>query len=454
MQDPAQTQDLLGQLPLLKAYNHLLLGFATPDGVSQSAIVSSLEAAALKLTTHIPWLGGKVVNVGAGDGTSGAFQVVPCDKFAPPNSILIVKDCTDLCPPWEELMKAKAPISILDGKTLCPRDAFPISYPDSEEDPAPALLIQLNLIKGGVLLNLAGQHNLSDGGGLIQIFNLLATTLRGEEYPPTAVENATQDRRNLIRLLGPGEPPLDHSHLVRPPPGSLRLSLPNSPFVWQYFRFSAVKLAELKNRASNAADFDPAVRFISTNDATCAFLWQRILSVRLRRRQTPDDLCKFSRAVDVRRMMGISPEYMGVTVSNASCYLTFREVTTSSLSFLASTLRQPLSQVNEYAVRSFATFLSQTEDKTPIAYAGKFNPDTDMGISSIAGAPLYHMDFGPLLGKVELVRRPNFSPIMSTIYLMPETRNKDVDMLVCLPEVDIQALRDDPEWTAYVEYIG
>ena len=76
-----------------------------------------------------------------------------------------------------------------------------------------------------------------------------------------------------------------------------------------------------------------------------------------------------------------------------------------------------------------------------------------MGTSSMASVPLYKANFG-LLGQPTLARRPTFAPIPSTIYVMPQTLQGDVDALVCLGDADIAALRDDPEWSSCVEYIG
>nr|AGN71607.1 trichothecene 3-O-acetyltransferase [Monascus pilosus] len=455
MEDPARTQDILGQLPILKAYNHILLGFALSEDTSRESVVQALSAAALQLTTSIPWIGGKVVNVGSGPGNTGLFRSVPCELFAPPNSILRVKDATADYPSYDEIMSAKGPISMLDGSIIAPKPAFPVSYVDSESDPAPALLIQATFLKGGVLLDFAAQHNLSDGGGVIQMINLFATTLRGEKTPEKAIVQANRDRRDVIRLLDPAEPMLDHSHLVRPPPSTIPANPVVSPdnFIWQYFRFSASTLGALKDIASSPADFDPSVKFISTDDALCAFLWQRIATVRLRRRQTPDDLCKMTRAVDIRRTLNVPSEYMGVMVYNVSGRLPLGQLVTASLARAASELRKALNSIDEYAVRSFATFVARQPDKSTLAYAGKFNPDVDMGVSSMASVPLYRANFGPL-GAPGLVRRPNFAPVMSTIYVMPQTVKGDVDVLICLTREDIGALREDPEWTAYAEYIG
>lgn len=339
---------------------------------------------------------------------------------------------------------------MLNGDIVAPRNAFPLSYQESESDPAPSLLVQASFLTGGVLLDFAAQHNMSDGGGVLQMIHLLSLALQGKEFPAAAIEHANRDRRTVIPLLKPNEPMRDHSHLIRPPPPAIRPT-PPSPFTWCIFQFPGAKLAALKDEASRPEYL--TVPFISRDDALCAFLWQRIASVRLQRRQTPDDRCKFTRAVDIRRTIGCPSEYMGVMVCNASSWSTFQEVTTSSLGAVASTLRKSLNEIDEYTVRSFATFVSKQQDRSNIAYAGQFNPDTDLGTSSMAAVPLYSARFGPL-GQPGLVRRPTFTPLMSTIYAMPQTVTGDVDVLVCLSGQDIAALRADPEWTANVEYVG
>ncbi|ERF72995.1 hypothetical protein EPUS_08852 [Endocarpon pusillum Z07020] len=462
MNDLARYQDVIGQLSRLKTYTHVLLCFPMPEGVSRDSVAKLLETAALKLTSTFPWLASKVINEGSRPGNSGTFKLAPCSLFAAPNTVIRVKDCSRVCVSYVKITQARGPFPLFDGKILGPVKAFPEIYEESESEPAPVLVIQANFIQGGILLDAAAQHNFIDGGGLFQCMRLFAKAIRGEEFSDFETQQGNRDRRSLIPLLGPNEPMLDHSHLRRPPLSeypSQQQSPTTSrpPAAWYCFRFSAPKLAQLKGLANDdisRGGCDPSIPFVSTNDTLSAFCWKRVGAVRLHRRQRPDDLSKFSRALDARRAMQIPKEYMGQMGYNATCRLSFRELEKASLGTVASILRRTARDVNnEYSVRSWVTFIANEPDKSSIMFGGSFNPDTDIGLSSLAHVELYSAEFG-ILGKPELVRRPNFHPLESCVYFWSQTEAGDFDVLMCLNEADVQALKMDQEWKEYAEYIG
>lgn len=449
-------QDVVGQLPFLKTYSHLLLAFPLPDNDSaQSEVTNLLYEASIKLVEAVPWLATKVVQRPSYQGRSSSFVLEPCELWSPPNSILRTTDRSSTSPSYHEILNARGPASMLCGDLLAPRKAFPESYHETEQDPAPVLALQANFISGGLLLDMAAQHNFIDMSGIEQCYNLLATALRGQRFSEDAIAHANMDRRNLVPLLESHEAIEDHSQFVRPKPGDqLPPPLePNSPFSWRYFRFSPARLAELKS-LSSPSSVNGAVPYVSTNDALTAFCWQRVIATRLRRRGTPQAIAKFCRAVDARKTMGVPPGYMGDLVTIATSRMEFRRLAEAPLAEVAGVLRRDLLAVNRRDfVRSFATMIANTADKAEIVYGGKFNPDTDIGSSSWAHIGLSRVDFGPALGRPSLIRRPDFVPLKSDIYLMPQTACGAIDALLCFNQDDFDGLLEDALWNNYADRI-
>ena len=457
----AHIRDDIGQLARLKTYTHLLCCFPLPEDQSQEAISKSLEDAALKLTAAFPWLTAKVVNEGAEPGNSGTFKLLPCTSFSAPNTIIRIKDCRELCPSYADILSTKGSQPMLDGSILGPVKAFPETYQESEADPAPVLVIQANFIKGGLLLDAAAQHNFIDGGGLFHSLRLFAKALRGEPFSPVELEQGNRDRRTIIPLLKSDEPLLDHSHLICPPipPSNGVPAPPPNPnnAAWYTFRFPASALSSLKDRANASLPPptpDSDISFVSTNDALSAFIWQRLSTVRLARHGQADKLSKFSRAMDARRAMGVPREYMGQMGYNATCHLPFSVLTGSSLGAVAAALRQKMLAANdEYSVRSWVSFIAGEKDKSRIMFGGKFDPENDVGASSLVHAELHSVEFG-VLGRPQLVRRPNFKPLQSCVYFWSQTVEGDWDVLMCLGEKDVVGLKEDREWSGNTEFIG
>lgn len=464
MADQAKYQDVIGQFPSLKTYNHGIFCFPLNDEVPHADVIQALESATERVVSKIPWLAEQVINEGKGLGESGTFKTAPWPSDAPPGPRIRVNDCSKTCPSYAEIIEAQGPISMLDGDILCPFPGFPLTYEESKIGPAPVVAIQANIIRGGLLLNFSNQHNMMDATGLFTFIMLLAAAMRGEEMPEQMVEQANRDRKTVIPLLGPNEPIKDHNHLWRSPP-PLRTLPPATQapvkYQWAYFRFLKEHVPRIKALATpstspegGSSSHDKAF-FISSNDALCAFYWKRLAVARLRNKsQPPTAISKFSRAIDTRSALRISMGYMGQMVYQAATRLSLQELAALPLSAIASAMRQDLNEANnEFSIRSYVTFLASVRDKAELAYGGMFNPALDIGSSSMASAGVGSLQFG-MLGEPELMRRPRLSPVPGCLYFYPPESRGDLPVLVCLSEQDLEAMKSDEEWGPCTEFIG
>ena len=458
--DRERYEDVFGQFPQLKTYNHGLFLFPIADDTSRQAIVEALENATAKVIAEIPWLAKQVICEGKGPGNSGKYTLAPWPSATPLSSLLHVKDCSDTCPLYAELIRAQAPISMLDGSVLCPYPGFPMSYSEAEIGPAPVVAVQANFVKGGLLLNFSNQHNMMDATGLFTFIMLLASTMRGESIPQNIIKQANRDPRTVVPLLEEGETIKDHSHLIRPSnpaaiPQAPPSAVPQPRYQWAYFRILKPSIATIKALATPPPDSaDQTTPFISSNDALSAFYWKRLAAIRLAHGASPSATCKFSRAIDARTAMNVPMGYMGQLVYQSATHLSLSDLTTTSLPSLAARLRADLNAANTpFAIRSYATFLASVEDKSTLAYAGLFNPATDVGSSSMSTARV-NLGFGAL-GEPELCRRPRLGPVPGCLYFYPpEGEGGDLPVLVCLREEELGSLRGDGEWRGCAEYIG
>ena len=456
MQDQSRLQDVMGQYPQLKTYNHGTALFPLRDDTSREAVTEAIEAAAAKIAAKIPWLAEQVVHTGKTEGYTGNYGLAPWPSDAPPNTLVRVKDCSDICPSHDEILKAKGPAFMFNGAEICPVPGFPMTYDEAKIGPAPAVIIQLNHIKGGYLLTFSNQHNVMDGTGMFQVIGLLATVMSGGDISPSAIEQGNRDRKTVIPLFDPNEKMRDHSHLLAPVPSqtpSPPPTPPKAPATWNYFRFLKTSIPKIKAMATDPQGYDSSVPFISSNDAVSAFYWKRLATNRVLNGQDPTAMSKFSRAIDSRTAMGISTEYMGQMVYFSATWLSFQELVDLPLSTIASKMRKNLNEVNnEWSVRSYATFIAGIPDKTKLLYGGPFNRFTDIASSSMAQASLV-LKFG-ILGEPELIRRPNLAPIPGTLYFYPPEASGDLNLLVCLGQQDLEAMKTDAEWGPCVDFIG
>jgi hypothetical protein len=123
-------------MPGLSTYTLITLGFAVKDREKSSDIASTLERAANKITQSFPWLAGQVVveNPPEDPPTStGTFKIIEYPPHSGKSKFLHFKDCKNLCSSFEDLVKSRAPASMLDGSIISPAYGFPNSYPEGKE---------------------------------------------------------------------------------------------------------------------------------------------------------------------------------------------------------------------------------------------------------------------------------------------------------------------------------
>ena len=443
-------QDTFGQLTFLKSYTQLCIGFHISNAsIAEDALTSAIQKAAAKLTDAFPWLAGQVIVEAEANGLcdSKPFKIVPYEKHTVNPPVVVTKL---LNIDYDEIVQKRAPFSMLDGNILAPRKGLPSSY-DKEEEPAPVFIIQANFVKNGLLLTFAAQHNIMDMNGQGHLITLFAKALRGESFTQTELTEGNRDRRNLIPLLGPNDPLRDLSMFIvnadTPPPQPY-------PATWVYFRFSREKLNELKAKALTSITNANTSLQPSTNDVLTAFIWKTVSTARSSR-LSPTDRTILSRGCNARRILNppLSPAYMGHCVACTFNPMPINQLVDASLGDIALSLRQSLNAVDDYFVRSLVTLISRTADKGSISYAAQVDVSKDILVSSWAEQKSACLDYG-VLGTPDFVRRHRFTALEGLVYLMPRTRDGDIDVAICLRDTDFEGLKKNGVWACFAEYVG
>lgn len=454
--------DVLGQQPLLKIYTQICFCFPVADASSHSTIINTLTNGLKRLSENFPWLAGKVVNEGSGEGNSGIFKIQPLEKLPR----LVVKDLRHdpSVPTIETLRRANFPFSMLDENALAPRKTLPSSAEESSSDSTPVFLLQANFITGGLLLTFVGQHNTMDMTGQGHVIHLLSKACRDEQFTSEELLAGNIDRRNLIPLLDEaykeGTELSDQileaasSHLDTNDTKSNQTPPLSQKCIWAYFIFNPASLAALKSRATDTITTSSG--YVSTDDALSAFVWKSVTRARLPR-LSPAAKPTFARAVDVRRYLDISPMYPGLVQNMTYHKYTLHKLIEEPMGAVASQLRwalDPKTSNLRYHTRALATFLDRVPDKSIVSFTATLDLSKDIMLSSWAKLDSYELDFGLGLGKPEAVRRPQFEPVESLIYLMPKRLDGEIAVGICLRDEDMRRLRADEEFAEYGRYVG
>lgn len=355
----------------------------------------------------------------------------------------------------DTLRRASFPFVMLDEDTIAPIRTLS----GGSCDASPVFLIQATFITGGLLLTFVGQHNAMDMTGQGRIINLLEKACHNNDFTSEEIESGNPDRRTIIPLLDPSfEPgPELNCQMARPTvsePDDPKLPLTPPKCSWAYFTFPQMALSDVKSIA--AATLPTSASYISTDDALSAFIWQSIIRARFPR-LSPNTPVTFARAIDPRRYLGIPPTYPGLVQNMTYHTYTARELVDAPLGAVALHLRlavDPKTSDLGYRTRALATFLDRSPDKSIVSVTATMDLSTDIMLSSWAKENFYDLDFNLGLGKPEAVRRPQFTPVESLLYLMPKTLDGEISAAICLRDEDMRRLRGDEYFVKYAAYVG
>lgn len=202
----AHLQAILASLPMIKRYIVICLAFPLDDTLSISQLQTTLTEALTRLKTAFPFLAGQVIYEGRDEIHSGIANVVPLGDSIQ----LVLNDLRNEpnFPSIAEMSKAQFPFSMLDPDILLPPIAVSWAS-DGYDKVAPVLVLQANVIKGGLLLSFSGNHTQMDMTALGMIISLFSKACRNEPYTDKEISQGNQSRRDTIPLFGSDYEPKD-----------------------------------------------------------------------------------------------------------------------------------------------------------------------------------------------------------------------------------------------------
>ncbi|GIC87797.1 uncharacterized protein Aud_004188 [Aspergillus udagawae] len=446
--------DITGNASCLDMHIQLCLCYAMPDSspISAGDAILSLKNGLEILTRSLPWVAGQVVYEAPNKTHTGRMKIKPLGQ----TPTLIVKDLrqepSDLT--MEALRQAQFPIRLLDERVIAPIPSYSGAIPG----PKPVVLIQANLISGGLLLTVAGQHQAMDYPGMGQILRLLSKACHGQAFSADEIAAANLPRYHLIPFLDdsyqPG--PELYRRIIAPARPADSTQAPSANLTrssWVNVIFEAVSLATLKRVAER--DLSTHLGFISTDDALTAFVWKAVVRARISRLQ-PDEEATLSRAVNIRHLFDIPEEHPGMVTMCVYDTATLKALAGEPLGTTASRLRSELDHQKTGLVsitRAAVTMLNRSTDKSILNYMGTIRTNIDLMFSSFSKVDAYGVDFNMGLGQPEAVRLPLPPADPGIVYALPKRPDGQVVLAMCLEDRDIEALKNDRDFQQYGRFI-
>ncbi|RPA78298.1 putative trichothecene 3-O-acetyltransferase [Ascobolus immersus RN42] len=450
--------DILAQRPGRFIYTQIALCYPTADDstTTRDGIITTLKSGLERLSASFPWVAGQVIQdmTGVPEGSTGVFKIKPYK----PTPLLFIKNLAaddPSFPTYAEMKEAGFPMRMFKEEVVCPRGTLKEGFSDpSLAGVDPALLIQVNIVQGGLILSVCAEHHVVDATGHGIIMDLLDKACHATPFTPDELSAVNLDRTNIIPLL-----PMDKfdPSVLRPkppitlspapsPPASASPPTPNPSLTWHHLHFPPTSLDSLKSLAST--NLPATTPYITTDDALTAFIFQRILASRLHR-LPPDTPTTLIRAVNVRPYFPVIPAlYPGMIINSTLTTFPLADGAAAPLSALAAPLREAVQKETSTLARdtsTFATLLSISKDKT-LGGAASFDADKNVMLSSWTKMGCYELDFALGLGKPEAVRRPSFeSPFGGVVYFLPMDGEGGIDVVAAVRGDEGEVLRGDEE---------
>ncbi|KAK5637148.1 hypothetical protein RRF57_012860 [Xylaria bambusicola] len=450
------------------------------DEHRREVALKALQEGYNKLLELWPYLGGDIVRDNCSDKRPGHLSLVISEKN--PDTEIPVVDFKNLPNSWThsytEVLEAGLPVSWLDASIFAPYAAGNIIT-------TKPFTVQANWIPGGCLLTCYFSHAVIDATGAARILQCWAKLCRKFQDQPDAVGGMTQHlsvatpridfsasgrsfdslktRPELWKLLG-----LDCEGNWTRRPGTLSTPtvIPaagtSSPgmrtVVFTVSPSSAARLKEdITTRLKN--------RWISTNDALAALLWRSVMRARFPNatkplngmQRTEDPIVRVNVPVNGRSLF--QPKLPSSYINNVIFHCTpglplSKVVGPEPLAQLASTIRDGINVIKSDTtlVRDAAVLASLIPDIRSLESEFKDFLGSELATSSWVDFPFYDVDFGPVLGKPDLIRIPR-GQWTEFCLLGPRKQNGDVEVFISLKSDQMERLLVDTEFQSYAQFV-
>lgn len=383
---------------------------------------------------------------------------------------------------YRVLKDKQFPLGLLDLRTLASTggrfdETIKLFLGSRTEGEKPVMFVQVNIIKGGIIMSLCFNHSFTDGNGIPVIVRVWAAYCRGDDasqlITPEVLDRgpltqgragASQDEflefgKSLMKDKAPprGFPASISTHVsaylfswLPRWPKSIRK--PKSPIdsmsETALFFFSKNKLADLKSMASAKLSGESDDQWISTNDALSALIGCCTASIRDKGTRTDADKSwLISTVVDGRRLLNPSlpADYIGNVLSftRISAPNPSIDSTPAKVAEVAHLIRDQIKQRDEAYFRGIIGWLSSVQDLRRVHRAPTSPSEDRIVITSWGSQSFYDLDWGNVVeSRIERVRAREL-PFKYFCCILPELKAPHFPENECGLEVMLCGLDKD-----------
>ncbi|KAK7541923.1 trichothecene 3-o-acetyltransferase [Phyllosticta citribraziliensis] len=449
---------------LPKIYTQVTLTFKLEDDVDRQAVIENLIVGLQRTLSQYRSLRGTLQT----DVATGKLWIRK-EKHSTVEFIVNWMEGTeDDFPSFEALENKDFPAAMLDGDSLLPLHVThkaPLTpLGESGDDNNPILVVQANIIRGGLILAVAVHHSCSDGPGMNGFLSQWAENTRcvltgatPTPFDPVVLDRSPLTSKDSARksvVNDVNEAPFSFTVAKTPPAPPQDFKMPRLSQVMLHF--PADRLARLREDAN-----PPGQSGASSYDAIVAILWRCMTRARvplLRPERSAES--RLLHAVGLRQFM--KPPLPARFLGNALALPTpSMEIGTllddGALPQIASVIRASIQEAtSKDSIKKTADWIASVPNKSCITLTTKNFLGLDIaGASWRRMTPYQEHDFG--FGFPKALRWPK--PMVDGYFFIYPHRPKDdpregVELNVCLEASCMKRLLADEELAQYAHPRG
>ncbi|KAH6613529.1 transferase family-domain-containing protein [Chaetomium sp. MPI-SDFR-AT-0129] len=354
-----------------------------------------------------------------------------------------------------------------------------LHVPDDAQS-APALTIQVNLLRGGLILAVCWHHTVSDARGLNVLINAWARHTSSSSSSscasasPAEPEEGARDRWRLnygprtATLANLPEYKIDASARSPLTAGSPhlhdRLDPVGKPFVVSTWSFTADALQTLRGVVADAAaeTAETGVKQSFTSvEAVSALAWRHLTRARFPspEEQSAAGTSLFSTRLDFRARLQppLPATFIGnVCEPNALARLPLSTIITpgpATLATLASAIRAGTEAVTDEVVRAHIGVINTLPGAvTDLTWGYDLFPGPDLGVTDLSALDTMRTDWGVGMGgmpeRLRLATREN-----GLVYIFPGGGEGGLEVQMQCEVGAVERLRGDREWGEFAAFV-
>ncbi|KAF9874564.1 hypothetical protein CkaCkLH20_08127 [Colletotrichum karsti] len=332
----------------------------------------------------------------------------------------------------------------------------------------PITTVQINFIRGGLILNWNLFHLVGDGQAFYNWIRVWAEETRraqGLDIPdpvcyPDRIFTDRQIAHKQPQTLPNGKAGRLEDHpeykIVTDPATQLAKIATTDGHVGQIFYLSAESLQLLKRDAQPQTGDGS---YVSTNDALSALIWRSVMAAQFDVSELDgSEISVYNIAIDGRgrSQPPIHPQAMGSFLGFIQVELPIKKILeTDNLAVLAHLIRKAVTAMDKNFSGSFINDVVQlvnNQNDLGVLIPTSFLdvPGRNCAQTSWEKFKMYDLDWGHVLGgKIAAIRSPSCGILNGMQIMYPQHPDGGREMLVGIYEKRLEKLCCDPVWTRY-----